>query len=827
MIKKSFFSAFALFLFLQGRAQKPEESLINWAEKHPIEKIYLHLDRENYIAGETAWFKAYLYSDYQPDTISTSLYVELLNENGTLLNRSIVPVLLGTASGFFELSDSIPTGSYQVRTYSPTMLNLPPGQTVSGTDFISRKNLFIYGKTNRNTGSETKEKMIRIEFFPEGGNLISGLANAIAFKASNENGLPADVKGKLYNEKNETLLVFSSYHDGMGMFEFTPLSNEKYYALIDGDLSAKKYYLPGQTDKGITLTVIPHPQGNFFDLNQRKDDPAFRVAYMIGQMQHHLVFKQEFKTFKETIQGVINTQHLHSGILQITFFNKDDQPLAERLCFVNNGEYIQEGKLITDTLNLSGKGRNRFSIQLKDTVQGSFSVSITDPDYDLQPVREENIFSSLLLTADLKGYIHNPAFYFTGNNDSIKTALDLVMMTNGWRRFKWTELSRNTSQQNSYKDPAYITLSGKITLRDTKKPFAERPMLLMLITADSTRRIQMISTDKLGNFRLDSMLFFGKSRILFSDIQGKKSKYIDVSMTGDSLTRSFLLPVPERTSFKLTNPLLAGSQSKMAFDYDAIQKASGLMLGGVTVKAKKKNPIQELEEKYASGLFSGDANKTIDLVNNKDAETYANIFDYLQTRVNGLQILSGMDVPTMVNGIQMPSDGSNYQVYYRQGGTASSMGDIPMTLFLDEVQTDASFISTIPANQVAMVKLFSSFVGATSNGAGGVLAIYTKKGADMNDVMQHAADIISYNGYSVTKEFYAPDYAVDKSAKSQTDNRITLDWRPDIFLNNIDPKIPITFYNNDRTKRFKIVVEGMTLQGKMLMIEKIIEGKAF
>ena len=70
--------------------------------------------------------------------------------------------------------------------------------------------------------------------------------------------------------------------------------------------------------------VIPHPQGNFFELKQRKDDPAFQVAYMIGQMQHHIVFKQEFKTFKEEIQGIINTQHLHSGVLQVTFFNKDD-----------------------------------------------------------------------------------------------------------------------------------------------------------------------------------------------------------------------------------------------------------------------------------------------------------------------------------------------------------------------------------------------------------------------------------------------------------------------------------------------------------------------
>ena len=109
----------------------------------------------------------------------------------------------------------------------------------------------------------------------------------------------------------------------------------------------------------------------------------------------------------------------------------------------------------------------------------------------------------------------------------MKTALDLVMMTNGWRRFKWTELSQKAARPGSYKDGSFITLSGKVTLRDTKKPFVEKPLLMMLMAADSTRSMQMTTTDKQGYFRLDSILLFGKSRILFSDIRGKKSMYID------------------------------------------------------------------------------------------------------------------------------------------------------------------------------------------------------------------------------------------------------------------------------------------------------------
>ncbi|HEV7780034.1 MAG TPA: hypothetical protein VGO58_02155 [Chitinophagaceae bacterium] len=804
---------FAVFIMitltgLNSRSQSPEQLLNDWSARSPIEKIYLHLDRDSYIAGETIWFKAYLYSDYQPDTISTSLYTELVNDSGRVINRSILPVLLGTASGQLEMPATLTKGNYTVRAYTPTMLN-------HDAAFIYQRSIFVYGK---NTIQSPKEKKLRLEFFPEGGNFVSGLTNTLAFKATDENGMPVAVNGSVFNDKNEKVTGFTTYHDGMGLLDLPAAASSTYYAMTDGD--PQKFSLPVPTSKGIALTVIPHPQGHFFELKQKKDDPAFQVSYMVGQMQHHLVFRQDFKTFKEQFQGVIDTRNLHSGILQITYFNKDNQPLAERLCFVNNKEYLQRGELITDTISFQGKARNRISIQLKDTVQGSFSVSVSDADYALKPMREENIFSALLLTSDLKGYIHEPAYYFSADNDSVQTALDLVMMTNGWRRFKWIELSK--LPPSNFKDPSYITLSGKVTLRDSKKPFALKPLLLMLITADSTRRIQMISTDQLGYFKLDSMLFFGRSKVFLSDIRGKKSQYIDIHLSADSLNRSFSLPKVPVNPFQ---PIVYEKQGKMGIDFDAIIKANGVMLQGVTVKTRKKTLVEQLDEKYAKGAFEGDANKVFDLVNNKGAEPYNNIFDYLKMQLPSLTVVDA----NAVLGDGPASSTSSIKLYYRQSmsGSVSSMGPIPMVLYLDEVETDADVIANIPANQVAMVKVYSTFVGAGGNGAGGVLAIYTKKGADMNDMMVNAADMIPYNGYTVTKEFYEPDYKANPSEKNKTDNRITLAWRPDILINNINPKIPVTFYNSDRTKSYRIVIEGMTLDGKMLMIEKVVGTKGF
>ena len=83
-------------------------------------------------------------------------------------------------------------------------------------------------------------------------------------------------------------------------------------------------------------------------------------------------------------------------------------------------------------------------------------------------------------------------------------------------------------------------------------------------------------------------------------------------------------------------------------------------------------------------------------------------------------------------------------------------------------------------------------------------------------------DFINYKGFSIVKEFFTPDYKADPSLLLKPDNRITLLWRPNIFVNNINPVIPVSFYNSDRTKKFKVVVEGMTTSGKLISLEKII-----
>lgn len=813
-MKKLFLLTAILFISLnQIFAQDPAALLEQWDKKAPLEKVWLHLDRENYVAGETAWFKAYLFSDYRPDTLSSVLYVELLGENDKLISRGVFPVLIGAAWGQVEIPDTLQTGVYLLRAYTPTMLN-------NGVEYIFCKRISLQGRKTTGVKAALTENKLLVDFFPEGGNLITGLNNTIAFKATDAAGRPVDISGRVVNSRGEQIAILNSYHDGMGLFEINPVIGETYTARFSGKFEGQQKTLPLSQEKGVVLAMIPHPQGAFFEIRHRQDDPQLRPSYMIGQMQHRVVFRQDLNPAKEEWQGVLNTEKLNSGILQVTVFGKSGIPLAERLFFIHNGEYRREGDIQADTLGISPKARNRFRIRLKDTIQGSLSVSVTDADYSLLPYREETIQSSLLLSADLRGYIHNPAWYLQSEEDTVKTARDLLMMTQGWRRFRWEELADKVKGRLAFADPAYITIAGKVNLDGSSRAFAEK-QLVALITAEGMKRnAQFIHTDKQGNFTLDSLLFFGSARIFILDIRGKKSQYIDVSMSSDSLGRRYPVVSPGPV-WQPPAAVSAEKQKKLAEDFDAIQKANGLMLEEVTIKVRMKTPAEELNDRYARGMFSGDAASVFDMINTNDVVVQENVFEYLQSRVPGLQVVAPDYATAALPSLENPfDDPSSYRLYYRQGPSASSLGNIPMALYLDEVETSGAVIATIPANQIALVKVFSQFAQAPGGGAGGALAIYTKKGADFK--AQSRGDMIRYNGFTVVKEFFAPDYKKEPSLTTKPDNRITLDWRPNIFVNNVNPVIPFSFYNNDRTRRFRVVVEGMTTDGKLIYLEKII-----
>ncbi|MGN6532904.1 MAG: hypothetical protein ACTHK0_14275, partial [Ginsengibacter sp.] len=321
-------------------SQNPEKKLASWSSQNPIEKLYVQTDRENYYASETIWLKAYFISEFMPSIRNSTLYVELLNSKHQIVLRKVFSVYGGTSPGQLELPDTLSSGRYQLRAYSRLMLNQP--------GFTFNKAVTVYGKENKEADSKIPDKQLLV-FFPEGGNFITGVLNRVAFKNTDKNGLPLPVEGVIKNSKDEIIISFKSIHNGMGTFEIIPVKNETYYVTVKN--SADKYSLPEQTENGIVFNVTDAPGRKSFKILSGGNEDTFKPAYMIGQIQNHVIFKQLLQSDKKEITGFIKTENFYSGILHLTIFNKDDIPLAERITFIDNKEYILEAELKADTFS--------------------------------------------------------------------------------------------------------------------------------------------------------------------------------------------------------------------------------------------------------------------------------------------------------------------------------------------------------------------------------------------------------------------------------------------------------------------------------------------
>jgi hypothetical protein len=150
------FKTAALFMLLviiadSLKAQAPADSvniqkMISLMETRysrlPSEKIFLHFDKPAYAMGDTIWFKAYLLNGatLAPSTLSGKIYVELINDSTRIVDRRVIPVIMGLGEGDFKLDEKIFTeGTYTIRAYTNWMQNF-------SADALFYKQIYIGGQ---------------------------------------------------------------------------------------------------------------------------------------------------------------------------------------------------------------------------------------------------------------------------------------------------------------------------------------------------------------------------------------------------------------------------------------------------------------------------------------------------------------------------------------------------------------------------------------------------------------------------------------------------------------------------------------------------------
>ena len=427
-----------LFSFFSAGAQSIDDAIATYAEMYSPERAYFHYDKAAYGAGDTIWFKAYLMNEIIPAEESKTLYIDWIDDKGVLMLHAVSPLVDAVTNGQFNIPDDYKGKMIHVRAYTKWMLNFDSA-------FIYNKAISIL--TKESTAANAKNAVIpSISFFPEGGDIIEDLANRIAFKANDQWGRPVKVKGLIVSSKGKTEDSIRTMHNGMGYFFLTPQPGVTYSAKWKDEKNVEHNTpLPKANPNGAVLQVNVSGTNRVFSVTCTPElISSIDSVHLVGTIYQHEVFRLAKATSSADIKGTIPTVALPSGILTITLFDKYWKPLAERITYINNNEYTFQPEMEVQRWGLNKRARNELKITVPDSLTANLSISVTDAAIGTDS--SNNIISHFLLSSELKGEVYNPAYYFSDFTAQKSQHLDLVMLTHGWRRFKWEQLVSGTYQ---------------------------------------------------------------------------------------------------------------------------------------------------------------------------------------------------------------------------------------------------------------------------------------------------------------------------------------------------------------------------------------------
>jgi len=465
-------------------------------------------------------------------------------------------------------------------------------------------------------------------------------------------------------------------------------------------------------------------------------------------------------------------------------------PLCERLVFINHDDYIhvdvRSGKELYST-----REEVVFDIKtvLNDSIPLVSNLSIsafaTESQMELEKY-PNNILTHFLLNADLRGRIEEPAYYFKDDSRETLTALDNLMLTQGWRRFSWQALINNEFKPLPFEHQSSIVVRGKVLSKFREKPLPNSSVTLFFDKLAFNFCEQ--KTDSLGQFCFDDLYFFDETTAILKTEKenGKKNIWLEMDNRSDKSPEINSLPVgyslneEERVSTTFNVSVKDSSLIQNKWHVSDTILLDDIDIYGTLVK----------KDADVDPLFRN-ADMTAQIDENSDIA--ANITDYMQFNLPGVYI----------------DDTGEYPVYRIGGNSGAAL------LLLDGFPVESDMISTLSFSDFKRIDVlrFAPMYGIKgSNGAINFTRNRGVKNVEAN--LPDGVDKIKINGYAVIRQFYSPNYKDAEHSITKTDFRSTLYWNPNLWTDE-KGKAKISYYNCDQPGEVNVIIEGFTIDGRL------------
>ncbi len=758
------------------------QRLEGFSRNFPQQKVYLHTDKDSYHAGETIWMKAYVVkgSTHMPDTLSRNLYVEMTDQEGKHISSLLLETGGGTSHADIQLPDSLPEGNYFLRAYTNWMRNFDEDLYFSKNifvhntlepDFISRSDLRMNRRFNRELSGHRQQ--MQFGFFPESGNMVYGLESRVAFKASNRLGQGEPASGRVVDNLGREVLYFESRHNGLGVFSLIPREGEHYFAEVEFENGARETYpLPKPLPHGFAMQVTSENEDILVEVKANFDPARFGMpdqVFVLAQTRGQVVAAGSGMLENGSFSFRIDANELPPGICQITLFDGNAFPVAERLVFSDPQRVPEVG---IDAYVSENEGDNVLSLdvffddQLQKTPAGSYSMSVVE-----WPVPEKeiplNIASYLLLASDIGKSLEDPSYYLQGPDPERKQALDLLMMTHGWRRFSWEKLLAGSYPEITYGIPDGLSVGGKVrALASAGK--ADNVHVEMTI-ADREADRYATRTDEDGNFLFTGLHYYGHFNVLLNTPYNQNGRNLWI----DLHARQFKdIPYPLNMHTRPNSVLSRGQ--------DWVRVRSPRM---------RLRPASRARPQLGEPYFG----RPDQVIYQHDIQGhYTNMIDLLRGRVTGLTI----------EGSRLTFRGQSYP-----------FTDTEPLYVVDGVMVHKSTFMSVNPGDLQRIEIMRGSSAAIfgSRGGGGVLIAYTKRGEETSRRIFE----FTLKGYEYPREFFQT--VTDIPGYLQAGIPRTLYWEPELSPGEggmTSVYIPAPNFGN----QVVVVIEGLTGKGDPLFV---------
>ena len=807
---------------------------MNFIKVVPQEKVYLHFDNMGYFENETLWFKAYVTrtDNGHPSDLSKVLYVELLNPTGDVLQTLKYPIdSLGMSHGEMKLDTILGSGLYEVRAYTRYMTNwgtnavfsrvIPvfktPKQEGDYSDLTIVPIPYHQRLPNRREPMDTLyvkvvddglythdlNKTISVNFYPEGGDLIVGKRCRVAMLAVDDNGNPHKGNGFVMNEKGDVLASVQTDTLGRGCFELVPDTGKLTFQMRNLKKSERgnvQYFsLPQAKTEGCTLCLDAVSDQMLATLQCTDGICGNMLGYVL--MHNGNIIRCDTIKAVPLLEIEMDRQAMPEGVNQLTVFDSWGRIMAERLFFIcpkpDKADSIQ---VVAKTERLKPCGK--VEMELHTYPNANLSFSAIDA-HTMTNGKQGNMKTWMLLSSDVRGYIHNVDYYFEADDKKHRQDADLLMLTQGWRRYDWRLMSERYTFRKAQPIEDQFYLNGKLREYRKRNPVSNVKLYVSLYNKQGQSLLGNAVTDSLGNYAFKMPFVDGEWKMFIYTTRdmkkGEKRKtyYVGIDRQFSPSPR-YLTPLeteilhPLKPNAFVRNPF---AELEEEDEFIPITEKNHV-LNNVTVKAKRR-------------YFTNDDWRW---KNEAYGKQYASLYYNADRELDNI-LDRGEPVPTIV-GFIMGKLKTELDEY---GYKTRDMDRQINYIYDNDEGREVGFLDEAKSIYIVFNEQMSPSLGRWDiiQHPKHNIYVYIYSHRIFSSESNKGLRRTYFQGFNQASTFKTEDYNV---IPPMADFRRTIWWQPDITT-DAQGKAKVEFFNNSTCEEMYISVEGMTLDGKILVNE--------